>query len=153
VPGAAQPQLGGVSPAQAYVARRIGEGKTKRETIRALKRYIVRAIWRLWQECAPPAIHSVCPQAARPVSPEVHPRRSQPQAEALRLDGQGGGAVAVKHLTEERQTHPIRRHGERGSSWARAMAPISAASCTKRAATISGGNGTNRAMWSRMRGK
>src|SRR5205085_1168749 len=38
-------------PAQAYLARRLREGKTKREAIRALKRYLIRAIWRLWQEC------------------------------------------------------------------------------------------------------
>jgi transposase len=37
--------------AQAYLARRQAEGKTRREAIRALKRYLVRAIWRLWQEC------------------------------------------------------------------------------------------------------
>ena len=38
-------------PAQDYVARRLREGKTKREAIRALKRYLMRAIWRLWQGC------------------------------------------------------------------------------------------------------
>jgi transposase len=27
------------------------EGKTAREALRALKRYIVRAIWRLWRQC------------------------------------------------------------------------------------------------------
>ena len=27
------------------------EGKTWREAIRALKRFLVRAIWRRWQEC------------------------------------------------------------------------------------------------------
>ena len=37
--------------AQAYVARRVSEGKTKREARRALKRFIARAIWRKWQEC------------------------------------------------------------------------------------------------------
>lgn len=37
--------------AQAYLARRQAEGKTRREAFRALKRYLVRAIWRLWQEC------------------------------------------------------------------------------------------------------
>ena len=37
--------------AQAYLARRVGEGKTKREARRALKRFIVRAVWRRWQEC------------------------------------------------------------------------------------------------------
>ena len=45
--------------AQAYLARRRMEGKTRREAIRALKRFIVRAIWRQWQACqgalAPPA--------------------------------------------------------------------------------------------------
>lgn len=37
--------------AQAYLARRQAEGKTWREAIRALKRYLIRAVWRLWQEC------------------------------------------------------------------------------------------------------
>jgi transposase len=37
--------------AKAYLRRRVNEGKTVREALRALKRYIVRAIWRLWQEC------------------------------------------------------------------------------------------------------
>jgi len=37
--------------ARAYLARRKAEGKTWREAIRALKRYLVRAIWRLWQQC------------------------------------------------------------------------------------------------------
>jgi transposase len=37
--------------ARAYLRRRISEGKTTREALRALKRYIVRAIWRLWREC------------------------------------------------------------------------------------------------------
>ena len=38
-------------PAQAYIARRLSDGKTKREALRALKRYIIRAIWRLWLTC------------------------------------------------------------------------------------------------------
>ncbi len=37
--------------AQAYLARRISEGKTRREAVRALKRYLIRAIWRKWEEC------------------------------------------------------------------------------------------------------
>ena len=37
--------------AKAYLARRQAEGKTRREAIRALKRYLIRAIWRLWQRC------------------------------------------------------------------------------------------------------
>jgi transposase len=46
------------SPAQDYVARRLREGKTKREAIRALKRYLMRAIWRLWQECLQTQTHT-----------------------------------------------------------------------------------------------
>lgn len=42
--------------ARTYLARRVAQGKTKREAMRALKRYIVRAIWRLWQECRSIAI-------------------------------------------------------------------------------------------------
>jgi transposase len=41
------------SEARAYIARRMTEGKTRREAMRALKRYLVRAIWKLWQECWP----------------------------------------------------------------------------------------------------
>jgi transposase len=37
--------------ARAYLARRVSEGKTKREALRALKRFLVRAVWRRWQEC------------------------------------------------------------------------------------------------------
>ena len=47
--------------ARAYLARRVAEGKTKREAVRALKRFIVRAIWRRWLECqvAPVAADSL----------------------------------------------------------------------------------------------
>lgn len=38
---------------QAYIARRIAEGKTKKEAIRALKRHLARRIWRLLTQ--PPA--------------------------------------------------------------------------------------------------
>lgn len=48
--------------ARAYLARRVSEGKTKREAMRALKRYLVRAIWRLWMECYPAS--EVLPQLA-----------------------------------------------------------------------------------------
>ncbi|MDP9350157.1 MAG: IS110 family transposase [Chloroflexota bacterium] len=37
--------------AKAYLARRMTEGKSRAEAVRALKRYIVRSIWRLWREC------------------------------------------------------------------------------------------------------
>jgi transposase len=37
--------------ARAYVERRLREGKTKREALRALKRFVIRAIWRRWKEC------------------------------------------------------------------------------------------------------
>jgi transposase len=42
------------SAGQRYVERRIGEGKTRREAVRALKRHLVRPIWRCWQECLDP---------------------------------------------------------------------------------------------------
>jgi transposase len=38
-------------PARAYLDRRIAEGKTRREATRALKRFIARAVWHLWNEC------------------------------------------------------------------------------------------------------
>jgi transposase len=37
--------------AQAYLARRVREGKTRREARRARERFLARAIWRRWQEC------------------------------------------------------------------------------------------------------
>lgn len=37
--------------ARTYIARRVSEAKTKREAMRALKRYIVRAIWQSWRRC------------------------------------------------------------------------------------------------------
>ena len=37
--------------ARAYLDRRVSEGKSRREAMRALRRYIIRAVWRLWQEC------------------------------------------------------------------------------------------------------
>lgn len=37
--------------ARAYLQRRRHEGKTQREAMRALKRYVVRAIWQRWAEC------------------------------------------------------------------------------------------------------
>jgi len=44
-------QLRSWPPARAYVARRLSEGKTQREAIRALKRYLIRAIWQAWKSC------------------------------------------------------------------------------------------------------
>jgi transposase len=43
------------APAQAYMARRQQEGRTKREARRALKRHLVRRIWHQWQACWPRA--------------------------------------------------------------------------------------------------
>ena len=37
--------------AQRYLARQQAEGKTRREARRALKRYLVRAVWRAWKKC------------------------------------------------------------------------------------------------------
>ena len=44
--------------ARAYLDRRVAQGKTRREAHRALRRFVIRAIWRLWQECQlVPAAH------------------------------------------------------------------------------------------------
>jgi len=37
--------------ARAYLSRRTSEGKTRKEAYRALKRYLARAVFRLWAEC------------------------------------------------------------------------------------------------------
>lgn len=50
--------------AQTYLARRRAEGKSWREAIRALKRYLIRAIWRLWQQCLNTPRHEAMRQAA-----------------------------------------------------------------------------------------
>jgi hypothetical protein len=42
--------------ARAYLAKRMSQGKTRREAHRALRRYIARALWRLWVECHSPAV-------------------------------------------------------------------------------------------------
>lgn len=46
-------QLRHSDEARAYVARRMRDGKSQREAVRALKRYIVRRIYRQWQQCVP----------------------------------------------------------------------------------------------------
>ena len=50
--------------AQVYLARRVAEGKSRREAHRALKRFIVRAIWKLWQECLESRKTATCEVAA-----------------------------------------------------------------------------------------
>jgi transposase len=49
--------------AKTYLAKRQTAGKTKREALRALKRYIVRAVWRCWKECASRGGTAVASQA------------------------------------------------------------------------------------------
>jgi transposase len=44
-------QARGYEPARRYVRRRMAEGKSWREAIRALKRYVIRAIFRCWNQC------------------------------------------------------------------------------------------------------
>ena len=51
-------------PAQAYIARRISEGTSKREAMRALKRYLIRAIWHQWQDCVALPLKSAGIEAA-----------------------------------------------------------------------------------------
>jgi transposase len=53
--------------ARAYLARRRADGKTWREAIRALKRYLIRAIWRLWQQCLAAPL-----QAATNTKEQIH---------------------------------------------------------------------------------
>lgn len=50
--------------AQTYLSRRVAEGKSRREAHRALKRFIVRAIWKLWQECLEERAATNCRAAA-----------------------------------------------------------------------------------------
>jgi transposase len=50
--------------ARAYLAKRMSQGKTRREAHRALRRYIARALWRLWVECHSPSISTSLQVAA-----------------------------------------------------------------------------------------
>ena len=50
--------------AKAYIDRRLSEGKTRREAHRALRRFVIRAIWRLWKECQPAQIAVSAERAA-----------------------------------------------------------------------------------------
>jgi len=45
--------------AQAYVARRQREGKTQREAVRCLKRFIARRVFHAWQHCTLPPLAQV----------------------------------------------------------------------------------------------
>jgi transposase len=59
-------QLRSWPPARDYVKRRMSEGKTHREALRALKRYLARAIWQAWKRCLTPLSteRSTVPQVA-----------------------------------------------------------------------------------------
>ncbi len=50
--------------ARAYLDRRVTEGKSRREAMRALKRFVIRAIWRNWQDCQLSAANPVTAAAA-----------------------------------------------------------------------------------------
>jgi len=50
--------------AKAYLDRRVAEGKSRREAHRALKRFVVRAIWKLWQEYQANRNSAICEVAA-----------------------------------------------------------------------------------------
>lgn len=47
------------SPGRLYIDRRRAEGRTLREALRALKRFIARAVFRAWKECVPPPLAPV----------------------------------------------------------------------------------------------
>jgi transposase len=57
-------QLRSWAPARAYISRRTTEGKTRREGMRALKRFLVRAIWHAWQRCLEERATTVSSRAA-----------------------------------------------------------------------------------------
>lgn len=52
--------------AQAYLARRTSEEKTRREAYRALKRYLARAVFKLWSECLEDRYGPTPPPATSP---------------------------------------------------------------------------------------
>jgi transposase len=73
--------------APAYLARRAGERETRRAAIRALQRFLVRAIWRRRQECSTPVLDATAacaPLAARSAErpPPADPRPAGFRAQA-----------------------------------------------------------------------
>lgn len=50
--------------ARTYIDRRVSEGKSRREAHRALRRFVARAVWRLWQECQPAEATNAVQEAA-----------------------------------------------------------------------------------------
>jgi transposase len=52
-----------LAEARAYLDRRVSQGKSRREAHRCLRRFIVRALFRLWQEC-PSSAKESCSEAA-----------------------------------------------------------------------------------------
>lgn len=81
--------------ARAYLDRRMSEGKSRREAIRALKRYIVRAVWRLWQACG----------SAEAVRPGDEP------AQAQKTDGSPRAAAHFPNPTHSTPRTPLRATG------------------------------------------
>lgn len=47
-------QLRYPGPARTYLDRKLTEGHSKKEAVRSLKRFVVRAIWQAWRRCTPP---------------------------------------------------------------------------------------------------
>ena len=68
----------------AYAARRRGEGKTKRETLRCLKRHIAREVYRLITDRRRCHAATTCaanaPNAASPSTPQLRPSAPTPPA-------------------------------------------------------------------------
>jgi transposase len=50
--------------ARAYLDRRMSEGRTRKEAYRALKRYVVRAIFRIWIQCVGPIDGDQAPRSS-----------------------------------------------------------------------------------------
>jgi transposase len=64
LPMIALTQLRSWQPAKDYVKRKIAEGKSKREAMRALKRYLARAIWQGWKRCVATGDEAALPTPA-----------------------------------------------------------------------------------------
>lgn len=67
----AQTQARWSPQAQAYLERRQAEGKTRREAMRALKRYLIRAVWQRWKQCQKPEALASQPERQASQTPAV----------------------------------------------------------------------------------
>src|SRR4051812_40252755 len=80
-----------------YIARRRSEGKTTREAIRCLKRYLARRVWRLLQLVWTPSVLTVRPLGLTGLGDPPRWRRPRVGCGRRGLGEVGGGSARCRH--------------------------------------------------------